>query len=343
MANKLLETFKGKSFETPPAWLMRQAGRYLPEYRELRTRAKTFLDFCYTPELAIEATLQPVRRFGFDAAILFSDILVVPHALGIPVSFKEGEGPVLETVGSEAEIESLVQSTRVEVLEPVYQAMAGVRERLPAEKALFGFAGAPWTVAVYMLEGRSGSDCSVARSFAAAYPERLDRLLEIIGTATVEHLDRQIRAGADILQLFDSWAGVLDATGFDRFVIEPTRRIVDDLRERHPDIPIVGFPRGAGTNLEAYAGRSGVGGLQLDSSVAPEWAVSTVPDGIVLQGNLDNIVLRAGGAGMRKRVKELLAAMRERPFIFNLGHGILPDTPLENVETLLTLIREERE
>ncbi len=337
MSRKLIEIFEGQTFDTPPLWLMRQAGRYLPEYRELRARARSFLEFCYTPELAIEATLQPIRRFDFDAAIVFSDILVIPNALGLNVSFREGEGPIVETVRQDGDLDRLDDAGE-SVLEPVYDAVSGVRERLDADKALIGFAGAPWTVAVYMLEGRSGTDCAKAKTYSIERPEFVHRLLDIVTKATIGHLDRQIRAGADAVQIFDSWAGILDWAGFEAFVINPTRRIVQEIRARHPKVPIIGFPRGCGTGVEAYARETGVSGLQIDSGVSPQWAASSLSETIVIQGNLDNMALRQGGKAMDERVLMLLEAMKGRRFVFNLGHGVLPDTPLKNVERLVHLI-----
>ncbi len=332
---RIVEVLRGRMTDRVPIWLMRQAGRYLPEYRALRAQAKDFLDFCYRPALATEATLQPLRRYDLDAAIVFSDILVVPHALGVRVEFREGEGPVLETVTSEADLTRLSVRKVAERLEPVYRTIAAVRTELDQEKALIGFAGSPWTLAVYMLEGRSGVGGLEAKAAAIGKAAFVGRLIEVLVEAVVEHLDRQIVAGAEVVQLFDSWAGVLDAAGFERLVIEPTRAIVQALKRRHPEVPVIGFPRGAGTGCARYAVLTGVDGLSIDSQIRAAWAREHLGEVRALQGNLDNMWLREGGGAMLARADEILGQLGGRPLIFNLGHGVLPETRPEHVTALV--------
>ena len=318
---------------------MRQAGRYLPEYRELRTRAKNFLDFCYRPELAVEATLQPIRRFGMDAAIMFSDILVVPDALGQKVEFREGEGPALEPLVTSADFARLRPERLHEALTPVYETVRELAKKLPRDTALIGFAGAPWTVAVYMVEGRGGTDCGKIRSWFRRAPQDGETLLTLLADATADYLIRQVDCGAEAIQIFDSWAGVLDADEFRRHVIAPTKRIVARLKARHPTVPIIGFPREAGALYADYARETGVDAVSLDSSVLPAEAIKTIAGVRALQGNLDNRVLVAGGAALDADVRRVLEGFRPRPHIFNLGHGILPETPVAHVERLAALIR----
>lgn len=336
-----LKPFAGQAAATPPAWMMRQAGRYLPEYRELRTRARNFLDFCYTPDLAVEATLQPIRRFAFDAAILFSDILVVPDALGQKVAFVEGEGPVLEPVTDRAGIDRLEPGRVLDHLAPVFETVTRLRRELPKETALIGFAGAPWTLAFYMIEGRGGVDGGRLKTFALTRPDDFAALMDKLEDSLVAYLDRQVAVGADALQLFDSWSGIADADLFRRFVIEPTARIVARLKATHPMVPVIGFPRAAGAGAIAYARETGVQGLSLDSQVPLAWARANVPTGIVLQGNLDNHRLLAGGAPLEDEVRRIKAAMAGQPFVFNLGHGVLPPTPPEHVARVLEVLRED--
>jgi len=338
-SKSLLRVLAGEALAPPPFWLMRQAGRYLPEYRALRARARGFLDLCFTPELAVEATLQPIRRFGMDAAILFSDILVVPHALGQAVDFREGEGPVLEPVRTEEAVTALEAEGTTERLTPVYEAVRQVKERLPRETALIGFAGAPWTVATYMVEGGTSRDFARTKSWAFAEPEGFGALIGKITDATVAHLSAQIEAGADAVQLFDSWAGALDEQGFRAYVIAPTRSIVAELKKRHPGTPVIGFPRGAGLMYRAYAGETGVSALGLDTSVPPMIARKTLQSLMPVQGNLDPAVLLAGGARLDEAVVALVACFRDGPYIFNLGHGVLPDTPVAHVARVVELLR----
>jgi uroporphyrinogen decarboxylase len=338
---RLLEVFAGKALSPPPIWLMRQAGRYLPEYRATRASAGSFLDLCYSPALAAEVTLQPIRRYGFDAAILFSDILVVPDALGQNVRFVEGEGPRLDPVRTAADLARLrTEATRPKFAR-VWETVQRLRQDLPRETALIGFCGAPWTVATYMVGGEGSSDQAEARLFAYRDPSSrgFGRLIEILVEASVEYLCGQVAAGADVLQIFDTWAGSLPEDQFERWVVAPTRAIVDGVRTRHPQVPIIGFARGAGTLLGHYAKATGVNGVGCDTSVPLRNAAAMVPAPVVLQGNLDPLLLVAGGRQMEERTRDILADMQGRPFIFNLGHGIVPQTPPEHVARLVEIVR----
>jgi uroporphyrinogen decarboxylase len=339
MEKPFLAALTGEAVNPPPIWLMRQAGRYLPEYKKLRAQSTGFLDFCFRPDLAIEATLQPIRRFGLDAAILFSDILTIPWALGQKVEFLEGEGPKLEPIGSETDLNRLSPEGLVERLAPVYRTVAGVAALLPPKTALIGFAGAPWTVAAYMVEGHGSRDFIVAKSFGMAEPKLFTRLLEIVTTATIEHLSAQIDAGAEAVQLFDSWAGVLAQAEFVRWVIEPTRAIASALRARHPSIPLIGFPRGAGGLLPLYAEETGVTALGLDTQVPLGWALEALPANLPVQGNLDPVALVVGGKALEDGIRTILDQTKGRPFIFNLGHGVPQTTPPEHVAELVRLVR----
>jgi uroporphyrinogen decarboxylase len=326
----------GSTCETPPpVWLMRQAGRYLPEYRALRERTPSFLDMCFTPALAAEVTLQPVRRFQFDAAILFSDILVVPLALGQPVTFEAGDGPRLDT-DALGHLREDVDHAR---LEPIYETIGRVKQALTPEVALLGFCGAPWTVATYMVAGRGTPDQAPARNMAYGDPQAFSRLIDLLVKASTENLVRQFRAGVDAVQIFDTWAGTLPPAEFARWCVEPIARIVHGVRGAIPGAPIIGFPRGAGTSLPAYVSRTGVTAVGLDWMIDPGFASAQVPATMALQGNLDPLVLRAGGAALDTAVDAVMAAFADRPFIFNLGHGILPDTPIQHVERMLARVR----
>jgi uroporphyrinogen decarboxylase len=338
-AKPFLRALAGETVTPPPLWLMRQAGRYLAEYRELRRKAPNFLDLCLTPALAAEATLQPIRRYGFDAAILFSDILVIAHALGQSVAFREGEGPVLEPVRNVAALGRLSRDGVAAAVAPVFETVRRVRAGLPAATALIGFAGAPWTVATYMVEGRSSRDFAAAKGWAFADPEGFGQLIDRIVEATLVYLQGQVDAGAEALQLFDSWAGVLPETAFRRWVIEPTKRLVTTLKQQYPGLPIIGFPRGAGLMYRAYFLETGVTAVGLDTGVPPGVAHKTLQGIGPVQGNLDPLLLIAGGAAMEAAVDEILQALRDGPFVFNLGHGILPETPVENVARLVELVR----
>ena len=336
----LLQALAGEKPQRVPVWLMRQAGRYLPEYKETRKQAGGFLDLCYTPELAEEVTLQPIRRFGFDAAILFSDILVVPDALGQQVAFQEGEGPVLEPIRRVEELDDLEPGAVPERLAPVYETVCRLTRSLPAETTLIGFAGAPWTVATYMVGGRGSSDQAVAKLWVYRAPDEFQKLIDLVSEATVVHLSAQVEAGAEVLQIFDTWAGSLPELAFQRFCLEPMRMIVAKLKARHPDVPVIGFPRGAGTLAESYFRETGLAGLSLDTGVATGWARERLQPIGCVQGNLDPLLLVAGGGEMRRGIEHILASLAGGPFIFNLGHGIVPQTPPEHVAELVRIVRE---
>ncbi|ESX80298.1 uroporphyrinogen decarboxylase [Mesorhizobium sp. M0027] len=333
----VLDVLRGKAAFPPPLWIMRQAGRYLPEYRETRRRAGSFLDLCYDPDLAVEVTLQPIERFGFDASILFSDILVVPHALGRDVRFEEGRGPLLTPI-SAAEIEALDGETFHVNLEPVYETVRRLRARLPDETTLIGFCGAPWTVATYMIAGHGTPDQAPARLFAYREPAAFLRLLKVLADHSAAYLIRQIEAGADVVQIFDSWSGVLDEASFELFCVRPVAEIVRQVKAVHPDVPIIGFPKGAGDHYRSYRQTTGVTGLGLDWAVPLSTAKELQRDGAV-QGNLDPLRLVAGGKALADGVGAILKVLGDRPLIFNLGHGITPETPLAHVEQMVKLVR----
>jgi uroporphyrinogen decarboxylase len=337
--SKLLAVLSGQTTNPPPVWMMRQAGRYLPEYRELREKAGGFLDLCFTPDLAAEVTLQPIRRFGFDAAILFSDILVVPHALGQTVTFAAGEGPVLSPLMGPNEISLLGRDVDPVALWPVFETIRRVRQELAPEVALLGFCGAPWTVATYMVAGRGTPDQAPARLLAYRNPDAFADLIDILVEASSEYLVGQFQAGVDAVQIFDTWAGVLGGGEFDRWCIEPTRRIVANVRSRVPGAWIIGFPRGAGTSLARYVEQVAVDAVGLDWMIDRAFARDTIQSRRPVQGNLDPLVLLAGGAALDRAVDDVLAAFSAKPFIFNLGHGILPETPIAHVEQMLARVR----
>ena len=333
----LLAVLKGERRDPPPMWLMRQAGRYLPEYRELRASKGGFLELAYDPPSAAEITLQPLRRFAFDGAILFSDILVVPHAMGMELSFTAGEGPRLAPPMADARIRDL--QPRLERLDPIYETVRRVKAELRPQTTFLGFAGSPWTVATYMIAGQGSRDQAEARQLGYADPGKLDAILDIVASVTVDYLSRQIEAGVDAVQLFDSWAGSLSPSQFERFVIARTAWIVDQLRRRHPGTPIIGFPKGAGGKLRAYAAETGVDAIGLDETVDPAWAARELPAGLPVQGNLDPLALIAGGDELRSAVAHILDALGDRPHIFNLGHGIQQTTPIAHVEKLVELVK----
>ena len=338
----VLKALNGEISSQPPFWLMRQAGRYLPEYWKVREQAKNFLDFCYSPDLAVEVTLQPLRRFHMDAAILFSDILVLPDALGQKVEFIQGKGPVLDALQSVADIKSLSEERVGEHLLPVFETIRRLAREIPDETALIGFAGAPWTIAVYMVEGRGGTDCSRLRTWAEESPGELQVLIDLLVDATVGYLIHQIRSGVEIIQIFDSWAGILsnDNGQFQRWIIEPTRQIVERLHENFPGIPIIGFPRNGGELIENYVTETGIQGVSLDQDVPLPWIAETLQPKCTVQGNLDNKVLAAGGERLEQETTRILEALSGGPFIFNLGHGVLPETPPDHVAQLTELIRD---
>ena len=337
--NLILDVFAKQAAAPPPIWLMRQAGRYLPEYREVRAKAGGFLNLCYTPALAAKVTLQPIHRFGLDAAILFSDILVVPDALGQGVRFAEGEGPILDPISTAADLKRLDPDKTAAVFERVFETVARVRQDLPRETALIGFCGAPWTVATYMVGGRGSPDQAAARGWAYNDPLGFNQLIDLLVDVSISYLDGQVHAGADVLQIFDSWAGCLPDDQFGAWVILPTKRIVTELKRRHPQIPIIGFPRGAGATAGWYLQETKVEGIGCDTTMPLVQMRELAALGAVVQGNLDPLLLLAGGAGMEVRVKQILDAMNGVPFIFNLGHGIVPETPIENVAHLVALVR----
>lgn len=341
-ARRFLAPFRGEVLSVPPIWLMRQAGRYLPEYRATRAEAGSFLKLCYTPALAAEVTLQPIRRYGFDAAILFSDILVVPDALGQAVTFLDGEGPRLDPIRSAGDLKRLDPSRTGPIFGLVAETVARLRQDLPKETALIGFCGAPWTVATYMAQGEGSSDQAEARLWAYRDPDGFEALIDILVAASIDYLDRQVKAGADCLQIFDTWAGSLPDDEFDRWVVAPTRAIREALKERHPDVPVIGFPRGAGATAVWYVSETGVDGVGCDTATPPYIMSEAFADeDVVVQGNLDPLLLVAGGERLDDRVDEILELMAGKRFIFNLGHGIVPQTPPENVARLVARVRGE--
>ncbi|MDO7841406.1 uroporphyrinogen decarboxylase [Sphingomonas immobilis] len=333
----LLQTLRGEKQTTPPVWLMRQAGRYLPEYRALRAEKGGFLALATDPETAAEVTLQPIRRFGFDGAILFSDILMVPWAMGQDLSFGVGEGPRLAPALVDHALSAL-QPDRAR-LEPVYRTVERVKAALPSETTFLGFAGSPWTVATYMIAGQGSREQAEARRYAYADTQAMQALIDAIIAWTVDYLAAQAAAGVEAVQLFDSWAGSLSPAQFERWVIAPNAAIVSALRDRWPGLPVIGFPKGAGGKLPAYARETGVDAVGVDETVDPVWAAASLPEGLPVQGNLDPLALIAGGAELEGAVSRILAAFADRPHVFNLGHGIQQDTPIAHVEQLLALVR----
>ena len=335
----VLEVLGGRVQVNPPIWLMRQAGRYLPEYRAIRSQVSTFLDLCFTPELAAQVTLQPIQRFGFDAAILFSDILVVPHALGQAVRFEAGEGPRLDPIVDARGLGRLRQSIDQDALAPVYETIDRVKSELPAGVALLGFCGAPWTVATYMVAGRGGDDQRPARLFAYGDPDGFARLIDVLVRASADYLVRQLAAGVDAVQIFDTWAGILPPEEFSCWCVEPVQRIIERVRGQVPNAKIIGFPRGAGTALTGYVKEVAVNAVGLDWRIDRTFAREHVQSRVPVQGNLDPLALVAGGSALDGMVDAVLEAFAARPFIFNLGHGILPETPIAHVERMLARVR----
>jgi uroporphyrinogen decarboxylase len=337
MPGLLLDTLRGQGTHPRPVWLMRQAGRYLPEYRALRAQKGGFLALVYDPEAAAEITLQPIRRFGFDGAILFSDILIVPYAMGQDLEFLVGEGPRLSP--------RLVDTTLAALnavpgrLAPIYETVKLVKTQLPADKTLLGFAGSPWTVATYMVAGEGSRDQHVTRELAYRDPAAFQAIIDEIGRVTIDYLTGQILAGAEAVQLFDSWAGSLAPAEFERWVIAPNAAIVSAIKTRFPAVPMIGFPKGAGEKLPAYARETGVHALGLDETIDPLWAAQVLPSGMPVQGNLDPLLLISGGAELEKQALRILEAFAGRPHVFNLGHGIGQTTPVEHVGQLLALVR----
>ena len=338
-SSPLLEVLGGRTKTPPPLWLMRQAGRYLPEYRAVRSKVPSFLDLCLDPELAAEVTLQPLRRFPLDAAIVFSDILIVPYALGQDVAFVEGEGPKLAPIRDATAVARLDLAAAEERLAPVYQTVGRVVEDLPETVPLLGFCGAPWTVATYMVEGGGSKDQAVARALSYRELKTFQALIDLLVEVSAAYLIGQVKAGAQALQIFDSWAGSLPEDGFDRWCIAPTKAIVDRVKQAVPGTPIIGFPRGAGLLSERYVTETGVDAIGCDTSLPVGWIRDRLQPLVPVQGNLDPVLLVAGGPALEARVNAILATLAEGPFIFNLGHGILPDTPIENVERLVALVK----
>jgi uroporphyrinogen decarboxylase len=340
LANPLLRALSGEAVSPPPIWLMRQAGRYLPEYREVRAEAGGFLDLCYTPELAARVTLQPIERYGFDGAILFSDILIVAHALGQKVWFEEGKGPQLEPITQEAELSRLSLDCINETVAPIYETVSRVSGSLDEATALIGFCGGPWTVATYMVAGEGTPDQAPARMWAYRDPEGFSRLMDMIVEASATYLSGQIKAGAQAVQIFESWAGTLPDSEFRRWVIAPTQKLVGALRAEHPDTPIIGFPRASGPMYLDFLSETGVNALGCDTALSLDWIKTNLQPHTTVQGNLDPLLVVAGGEELERRTRTIRDTLSGGPHIFNLGHGIVPQTPPEHVETLVKTIRE---
>lgn len=334
-----LEVLSGRRQAVPPIWMMRQAGRYLPEYRELRAKAGGFLDLCFTPEFAAEVTLQPIRRFGFDAAIIFSDILVIPYALGRSVRFEAGEGPRLDPLDTPDKIAALSSEADMTKLEPVFEALRRVKRELDSKTALIGFCGAPWTVATYMVAGQGTPDQAPARMMAYRHPDAFAKVIDAIVDNSIRYLLGQLKAGADALQIFDTWAGVLPPREFEQWSIEPTKRIVAGVRRQVPDAKIIGFPRGAGALLPSYIEATGVDAVSIDWAAEPSLIRDKVQNRVAVQGNLDPLALIAGGAALDRAVDDVLTNFAGGRLIFNLGHGIQPETPIPHVEQMIRRVR----
>lgn len=336
---RLLHALSQSPTEQTPIWLMRQAGRYLPEYRKVRAEAGSFLNLCYSPDMAEEVTLQPIRRYGFDASILFSDILVVPDGLGQTVGFKEGEGPVLDPITSLEGLAKLDLARVVDHLAPVYETVRRLTKSLPSETTLIGFAGAPWTVATYMVGGRGSPDQGAAKAWAYRAPDEFQQLIDLLVDGTIAHLSAQVDAGVEVLQIFDTWAGSLPEPAFRRFAIEPVKKIVAAIKAKYPHIPVIGFPRGCGPLIIDYVRETGIQAVSLDTGLAASWARKEVQPLTCVQGNLDPLLLVAGGTEMRKAATYILETLGDGPFIFNLGHGIVPQTPPDHVAELVDIVR----
>ena len=336
----LVRALKGQQTERVPFWFMRQAGRFLPEYRELRATTKGFLDLCFTPTKAAEVTLKPLRRFHMDAAILFSDILVVPYALGVDVAFAEGEGPIVETIRTQTRIDAL--SYDKTKLAPIGETVALVKQGLPEGAALIGFAGAPWTVACYMLQGNGGKEFATAREFAYAEPALMQQIIDQLTDATIDYLRMQIDAGAEAIQLFDSWAGLLAPEQFPRWVTQPAAKIFAALKQSHPHIPLIGFAKGAGLNLESFAKESGANAIGIDQHTPMAYGMKCAQPGQAVQGNLDPLLLASDKAGAVKQAETILKTFGKAPAVFNVGHGFVPHTPIENVAAVADLVKAWR-
>ena len=336
----ILKALRGEVQAVPPIWMMRQAGRYLPEYRATRAEAGDFLSLCYNPDLAAEVTLQPIRRYGFDAAILFADILLLPQALGADLWFVTGEGPRLSTITTQAEFDALKPASDVhEVLAPVYETVSILSRALPEETTLIGFAGAPWTVATYMVAGRGTPDQGPAHALKAENRALFSALIDLLTEGTIEYLSRQIEAGAEVVKLFDSWAGSLKGQDFDDFALEPAKRIIAELKARHPGIPVIAFPREAGDRYIGFAKATGADCVALDNSVSAEWAAAHVQVDGCVQGNLASRHMVTGGQALVDETRAIVEAFSKGPHIFNLGHGITPDADPENVQLMIDTVR----
>ncbi|MEM9468621.1 MAG: uroporphyrinogen decarboxylase [Pseudomonadota bacterium] len=344
MAKRILSVLNGDVTDRVPFWFMRQAGRYLPEYRDLRAQAGGFLNLAYNPENASEVTVQPIRRYGMDAAILFSDILVILHALGQNLEFVAGEGPKLAPIRTQDDIDNLSIEQIDQTLSPVYETVSLTRQKLEREgfdqTALIGFAGSPWTVACYMVQGSGSRDFALVKDFAKAQPEQFQKIIDLIAQATIHYLSSQVQAGAEALKLFDSWSGLCPEEEFTRWVIEPTKKIIAGVKEKHPHIPIIGFPRGAAERSKIYLDQTGISAIGLDTDMNRQWAKDHLQTHIPVQGNLDPEALLAGGAILENQALEILETFHDKPFIFNLGHGVIKETPPEHVDQLCQIIRD---
>ncbi|MEP3633179.1 MAG: uroporphyrinogen decarboxylase [Shimia thalassica] len=337
---KILRALAGETLDTPPIWMMRQAGRYLPEYKATRAEAGDFLSLCYNSELAAEVTLQPIRRYGFDAAILFADILLLPQALGADLWFVTGEGPRLSTIETQADFDKLSGVEGIhETLNPIYETVRILRRELPSETTLIGFAGAPWTVATYMIAGRGTPDQGPAHKLKDENPALFDQVIDLITEGTIDYLSKQIEAGAEVVKLFDSWAGSLKGADFDKYALEPAKKIIAALKAKHPDTPIIAFPRGAGERYVGFAEATGADCVALDDGVTPEWAAKNVQKDGCVQGNLKSSHMVTGGEELVTETRKIVEAFGKGPHIFNLGHGITPDADPENVQLMIDTVR----
>lgn len=340
MTKTILRALKGETLPTPPIWMMRQAGRYLPEYRATRAEAGDFLKLCYNPELAAEVTLQPIRRYGFDAAILFADILLLPQALGADLWFVTGEGPRMSTVTTEDDFAKLGQGEMIhDTLNPIYETVRRVSRDLPSETALIGFAGAPWTVATYMIAGQGTPDKAPAKALLAENPALFDKIMDRLTEASIDYLSEQVKAGAEVIKLFDSWAGALEGANFDRYITEPARVITSELKSRFPDLPVIAFPRQAGDKYIGYHQATGADCVALDNSISPEWGAEHVQPAGCVQGNLASSHMVTGGDALIAETQKVVKAFSKGPHIFNLGHGITPDADPENVKLMIDTVR----
>ena len=341
MGEKLLiDSLEGKVTKRPPFWFMRQAGRYLPEYRELRAKTGGFIDLCLSKSASTEVTLQPMKRFDPDAAILFSDILIVPYGLGMGVRFEEGRGPILDAVHDREGVEKLSLHKDWSRIESTYETVDSVKSQLPQDKTLIGFSGSPWTVATYMVEGRSSKDYAIVKGWAYREPEEFGRLIKLLVEATIKHLSLQIDAGVDVIKIFDTWAGVLSPDEFRKWVIEPSSEICSEIKRRYPNVRIIGFPKGVGIGYVDYVKAVDVDGVAIDTSVAPIWAANALQGQVTVQGNLDPIVLIEGGEKMIEQSRNIRKNLENGPFIFNLGHGVLPSTPVKNLVQLAEFLKK---